>query len=486
MRRREDRAIAAGSAATAAFACHPAAGWAHAFGQRYDLPAPLGYFVAGAAAAVLLSFVVAAVFMRRVPQEPPGEGIAIPLGPLLPVLRVACQALSVLLLVMVVVAGLYGTRNPEMNLAPVLVWIIWWVGLSYVVACIGNVWSALDPWRALFEALDALARRAGLANGISLNRPYPQALGRWPAVALLLLFVWIEVVYPRAAVPSHIAWIALGWSAITLAGMVWFGAAAWRGNADVLAIYFGTLARFAPVDVAPDGRSIVLRPPGRGLITAEAAAPGMVAFVLAMLATVMFDGLLGTQAMALVHAALADRMALHPQTGGYLLGAVGLIGTWLLFLLAYLLACRATAGLVGDRSADAIARRFALTLVPIAIAYSVAHYFHYLVVQGQLIVPLLSDPLGRRWDLFGTATYYPDIGLLDARFVWHLAVASIVAGHVIAIWLAHRVALREFGGGGRTVAASIPLTALMVVYTVVSLLVIADPLVQYPASGATS
>lgn len=484
--RRGDRAGAAGSAATAAFACQPATAWAHAFGERYDLPAPLGFFVAGAAAAVALSFVVAAVFMRRVPREPRGEGIVVPVAPLLPALRVACQVLSVLLLCMVVIAGLYGTRNPEMNLAPVLVWIVWWVGVSFTVACIGNVWAALDPWRALFGAMDTLARRLGFASGISLGRPYPQALGAWPAVMLLLLFVWLEVVYPQAAVPSHVAWMALAWSAITLAGMVWFGAAAWRGNADVFAIYFGTLSRFAPIDLASDGRNIVLRAPGRGLITAGAASPGMVAFVLAMLATVMFDGLLGTQAMALAHAALADRVTLHPLAGGYVLGTAGLIGMWLAFLAAYLLACRAMAGLIRDRSASAIARRFVLTLVPIAIAYSVAHYFHYLVVQGQLIVPLLSDPLGRRWDLFGTALYFPDIGLLDARFIWYLAITSIVAGHVISIWLAHRLALREFGARGTAVAASVPLTVLMVIYTVISLLVIADPLVQYSASSATS
>jgi hypothetical protein len=464
----------------------PLAAWPHAFGERYDLPAPLGYFVAGAAAAVALSFVVAAAFLRGAPRESPDQGLVVPWGPLLPVLRALLQPLSVVLLCTVVVAGFFGSRNPEMNLAPILVWIIWWVGLSFLVVCVGNIWPALDPWRAIFKGVDTLARRLGLANGISLGWPYPQGFGMWPAVALLLLFVWIEVVYPRAAVPSHVAWIAAAWSAITLTGMVCFGADAWRRNADVFAIYFSTLARFAPLDITPGGRSIVLRPPGRGLIAAEAASFGMVGFVLAMLSTVMFDGLLGTQAMAIAHAALADWMTLHPLAGGYVLGTAGIIGVWLFFFAAYLLACGATARLVRDRSTDAIARLFVLTLVPIAIAYNVAHYFHYLLVQGQLIIPLLSDPLGRRWDLFGTASYYPDIGILDARITWYLAITSIVTGHVISIWLAHRVALREFGARGKAVAASVPLTVLMVIYTVVSLLIVADPLVQYSAARVTS
>jgi hypothetical protein len=482
---RRHRSARIASCAAAAFLNLPGPALAHAFGQRYDLPAPLGYFVFGAAAAVALSFVVAAVFVRRAPREVRDHQIVVRLGPLFPALRTLLPPLSLVLFCTAVVAGFIGNRNPEMNLAPILVWIVWWVGLSFLVACVGNVWPALDPWRAAFEGVDALVRRSGNRQGIALGWPYPERLGMWPAVVLLLLFVWIEVVYPRAAVPSHLAWFALAWTAVTLTGMACFGAETWRRNADVFAIYFGTLARFAPLDIGPDRRSVVLRPPGRGLITGEAVSNGMVGFVIAMLSTVMFDGLLGTQAMTIAHAALADWVKLHPLAGGYVLGTAGILGVWLVFLAAYLLACAATARLIRNRSAGAIARLFALTLVPIAIAYLVAHYLHYLLVQGQLIIPLLSDPLGRRWDLFGTASYFPDIGLLDARFVWNLSLASIVAGHVISIWLAHRLALREFGARGMAVKASVPLTVLMVIYTVVSLLIIADPLVQYGAASET-
>jgi hypothetical protein len=138
-----------------------------------------------------------------------------------------------------------------------------------------------------------------------------------------------------------------------------------------------------------------------------------------------------------------------------------------------------TARLVRDRPVAAVARMFALTLVPIAIAYNLAHYFSYLLAQGQMIIPLLSDPLGLQWNLFGTASYYPDIGLLDARFTWYLAISSIVTGHVISIWLAHRLALREFRAPRQAVIASVPLTVLMMIYTAISLLVMAEPLVQF-------
>jgi len=464
----------------------PAPACAHAFGERYDLPVPLAYFVVGAAAAVALSFVVAALFMRGKSREHLTPGLVVPLGPILPALRVVSQVISVALLCAVVLAGLFGTLNPEMNLAPVFVWIIWWVGLSVLVACIGNVWSALDPWRALFEWADAAARRAGRINGVSLGLSYPALLGAWPAVFLLLLFVWIEVLYPYAVMPSRLAGMIIVWTAITLLGMVCFGGPAWRGNADVFSLYFSKLGQFAAIGAGPDARSIVLRPPGRGLIASPLASLALVAFVITMLATVLFDGLLGTHALLLARRALMSWLPRLADDRGYLLGTASLIAVWLSFLGAYLLSSLATARLVGSRSSAAIARLFALTLVPIAIAYNVAHYFTYLVVHGQLIIPLVSDPLGRGWDLFGTIQFYPDIGIIGARTSWYLAIISIVTGHMISIWLAHGLALREFSSPREAVLASAPLTVLMVVYTVVSLLVMAEPLVQFGVSGAPS
>ncbi len=466
-------------AAAGVFCSLPAAAWAHAFDERYDLPAPLSYFVAGASATVALSFAVAAVFARRAPPASLTAGRQITPGPLLPALRHVCRFVSLVLFVLVVVSGLFGTGDPMMNFAPTMVWIIWWVGLSLFVACAGNVWPVLDPWRTLFEVIDALARRWRNGRGITMAWAYPRALGRWPAVVLLLSLVWIEVVYPQAAVPYRIACITLIWTAVTLLGMVCFGRESWQQNADVFAVYFATLGRFAPAAAGADHRRIVLRPPGRGLIATDAGSLAMVGFVIAMLSTVLFDGLLGGQVWLLVQRHIARLAPRLIDGNGYFLGTVGLVGLWLIFLAAYLLTCWVTARLVRGAPAGRLARLFALTLVPIAVAYNVAHNFSTLLIQGQQLIPLLSDPLGVKWNLLGTATYYANIGLVDARFTWYVAIGAIVAGHVIAIWLAHRVALREFGTPGTAVIASAPLTILMVIYTAISLSVIAEPMVKF-------
>ena len=316
-------------------------------------------------------------------------------------------------------------------------------------------------------------------SGVAIGWTYPQALGSWPAVILLLFFGWLEVIYPLASVPAQIAWLVLAWTALTLAGMTLFGRAVWQQHADVFALYFATLGRFAPLGGGPDERRVLLRLPGSGLLGGDATSAAIVAFVMAMLATVLFDGLLGTQAWRLLDRTVGGWFPQLLDRDGYILGTAGLLGVWLMFLGAYWMTCLITARLVRGHPADAIAGLFVLSLVPIAVAYNFAHNFSYLLVQGQGLIPLMSDPLGRGWNLFGTVLYKPDIGIVDARFTWYVAIGAIVVGHVIAVWLAHRAALQAFAELRVAVIATIPLTVLMVIYTAISLSIIAEPLVRF-------
>ena len=97
-------------------------------------------------------------------------------------------------------------------------------------------------------------------------------------------------------------------------------------------------------------------------------------------------------------------------------------GLPLVFVLVYLAFARWMAWMAEEQlTPGTVARLFVLSLVPIAIAYHLAHYFTYLLIQGQLLIRLASDPLGLGWNLLGTARYRPDIGLVGARAVWYTA-----------------------------------------------------------------
>jgi hypothetical protein len=417
---------------------------AHGFGRRYELPVPLWLYLGGAAAAVALSFAVVAGFAREARRAP-----ATARFPLIPERCRSGEAVAAALTFAVVLAGWFGDQNPLMNLAPTAVWAIWWVGLAYLSALCGNLWAAANPWAGAFAWAEALAGRK-----LSLGLSWPAALDLWPGVGLVFLFAWFELIYPEAAVPARIAIAALLYSVLTWAGMALFGHALWLERGEAFALAFGVFARLSPLS----------RERGRPATNAA------VALVLLVLASVMFDGLLATPIWAGL-AALAPLPPIPAETAG-------LCATWLLFIASYAGVSALIARAVGGgHSTGEIGRAFAFTLVPIALAYHVAHYLPFLVVQGQYLIPLLSDPLGHGWDLFGTAGWRVDSTVVGPRFAWFVAVAAIVLGHIAAVLLAHRRALVRFPAPLPARRGQLAMTGLMIAYTVASLSILAAPIV---------
>ena len=275
--------------------------------------------------------------------------------------------------------------------------------------------------------------------------PYPPALDVWPACALLFCFAWIELVYPNAAAPAHLAWFAIAYSLLTWTGMAVFGRDAWLKHGEVFTIVFGLFARLAPIELRANPRQVLLRPFGAGLIDRKPVSPSLMAFVLLLLATVLYDGFSATPAWSELERAFRAAFPGLGANAGILFRTLGLVAFWCLFLAAYLMVCAAMSAVVaGHRSSLDIACSFALTLIPIAVGYHVAHYLVFLLVQGQYVIPLLSDPFGFGWNLFGTAGYRVDIGIVGARFAWYAAVTAIVLGHVAAVYLGHVRAMQTF------------------------------------------
>src|SRR6516165_1775120 len=458
---------------------------AHGFGQRYDLPLPLSLYLFGTAAAVVLSFVIVGLFARHAPGAsgyPRIDRLARPLyRQIARALGTFLKLFSISLLVLTMIAGFYGNQNPYQNIAPTLVWIIWWVGLAVFSAFFGDLWVLINPWRALFDWADRLYRTGG-GRGLGFRWPYPEALAVWPAFALLLAVSWTELVFPSAAVPANIAWLALFYSLLTWTGMAAFGSEAWVRHGEVFSVFFGVFARFAPTEASIRDRSgeygLALRPFGAGLLAHERASTSMVAFVLLVLSTVLYDGLLSTPEWAEVERQLLGALPNLGEVGSVIVRTIGLVAFWALFFGAYVAVSTVMSIVAAFHSPWEIARNFAFTLVPIAIAYHLAHYLVYLLTQGQYIVPLASDPFGYGWNLFGTAGYRVDIAVVGARFAWYAAVTSIVIGHIAAVYLADVRAHQVLEIRRAALRSQVPLTVLMVVYTFVSLSILAEPIVE--------
>ena len=442
---------------------------AHGFGPRHELPLPLAVYLAAAGLTIVLTFLAMAWFSRHATGA--GEGFRFNLlatrpgrmlasAPALFVLRLAAVALFVL----VVAAGLLGTQSPLKNLAPAFVWALWWVGMTYVSALAGNLWAVVNPLDTLFRWAEAAYARLRPGRSLSLGLPYPRAAGVWPAAVLFLAFAWMELVWEGADRPASLSLAILAYAALAWTGMALFGRREWLRRGEAFAVVFGLLARFSPTEVREVGgrREWNLRPYAVGLLAREPAGASEVALIAFMLAAVTFDGLRETPLWASAGAA---------DTAGLIGGALALLG-------AYLAVCRMMARLGEDLQPwRRTAGLFIFTLIPIAIAYHLAHYLSFLVSALQYAIPLASDPLGRGWDLFGGATHFVRPGIVDAKTMWTVAVPAIVVAHVLAVCLAHVLALREFPGRRAALRSQYPMVALMIAYTMSSLWIIAQPII---------
>jgi len=462
---------------------------AHGFGQRFDLPLPLWLWLTGAGATIVLTFAALALFARRrdfgtaflcsidLLQFAPLRRIAHPLAV---VLRTICCALFALTLA----AGFFGNPDAYANLIVTMVWILWWVGMAFFCALVGDLWEVVNPLPTLYRAA---VRVIGCRE--SLGWAYPARLGAWPAVALFFAFAWAELVWQDKDVPRALATALLAYAALSWVSMLLFGVEVWRSRADAFAMAFRVLGRFAPLELRSstptEPARLRLRPYAAGLLANEPVPNSMAAFVLLMLATVTFDGFHQTPLMERIETAAQTSRPVAETL--FALSATGLDETqWLstalllLFPLAFVLIFRGVGAwmlrLAGS-SAHADLNAMVWSLVPIAVAYHLAHYATLLLTTGQFIIPLASDPFGWGWNLFGTRGRAVDLGFVSPAVYWYGAVALIVIGHVLAVIVAHVEAVRRFASHRAALLSQLPMVVLMVAYTSLSLWIMAQPIV---------
>ena len=215
--------------------------WAHGFALRYDLPLPLDFYLIASAAVVLLSF---GIMARARETRSPLNSYRIPLAQFIPnkkflhVVRILVRCASVILFFIVIFSGLFGNQNPLKNIAPVTVWVIWWVGFVYLTALIGNTWSIVNPWSSIYQSAEKVF-------GIQERKPNtPEQLGVWPAVILFFVFAWIELVWPGSEEPRLLATMVLAYSGLCWLGMSVYGRRTWLRKGEVFSIIFAVFGRF--------------------------------------------------------------------------------------------------------------------------------------------------------------------------------------------------------------------------------------------------
>jgi hypothetical protein len=420
---------------------HPAA--AHAgLATREDLPIPAWLFAWAASVVLIVSFFALSTLWKqprfeREDWRPLGAGLSRAL--LNPIAEVAAGLIGVFLLGLATWAGLHGTEAPDRNFGFTFLFVTCWLGFPLLSVLLGDVFRPFSPWRAIGRA--AGGGFVALTGQRPAHLRYPERLGRWPAAVGLVAYAWLELIYGAGGIVGltpHIMGVAvLVYSAYTLAMMVVFGTEEWSRRGETFSVYFNMFSQLSVLEVR-EGRI------GRRRLFSGAArwatVRGSLALVVASIGTTSFDGAqegalanpISSTFNKLVDAGLSLTTSFRVTSSIYLV--VCLVGVAALYLI----------GVQGMRTvrnappAPRLRQGFAHTLIPIAFAYLVAHYFSLFVFQEQAqFTYLLSDPLGTGADIFGTAGSGINYGLVGARTVWYVQVAALVVGHVCGLTMAH-------------------------------------------------
>jgi hypothetical protein len=455
----------------------PASAAAHGLVGRSDLPLPDWLFAWGASIVLIVSFVGLTLGWRSVQFEDYrwrefGDGVsAVLIGR---PAQIVAGTIGVLLLGLVVWTGIDGVDVPDRNFAITFVFVTFWLGLVVLSVLFGDVFRAFNPWRAIAHVV---ARGFSLLVGQRRTAPleYPERFGRWPAVAGLIGFVFLELVWGQTGfatagvTPQTIATATVVYSLYTFLAMGLFGIERWIDRGESFSQSFGMFATLAPLEIR-DGR--LGRRPFLAGATRWAAPAGSLALVLTAIGATTFDG----AQEGVLKEPISSTFQSFTDAGLSPLAALRLTNS--LFLAGALLAVTAIfwGGIYGMKIVDGrrpaieLARRFAHAFIPIALAYLVAHYFSLVVYQEQAqFTFLLSDPFGDGSDWFGTAGSGINYGLISATAIWYVQFGAIVVGHVLALALGHDRALALWKDPRTAAYSQVWMLVTMVFFSVLGL-----------------
>jgi hypothetical protein len=462
--RRNTLALLLGGLGVTALAL-PGEALAHGIVGRADLPIPVWLFSWAAAIVLVLSFVALSTLWRT-PQLQTLHSrrlLALPNG-----LEQLAGLAGVGLFALVIYSGFDGAQIYSANFSVTFIYVIFWVGLPVASVLFGDLFRAFNPWRACARAGWTVARLLPGGGSRAPLLTYPRRLGQWPAVAGIVGFAWLELVYvyPDKDRPSTLAALSLAYFLVMVIGMGLFGVDEWGGRADGFGAYFNLVSRLSALYRDGDG-ALRLRRPLSG-ITSLQIGPGTVGLICAIIGTTTFDGFSNGGVWRSLE---PDLQKLFADLGFNVTPAIELAYSVGMLLCLGLIAGTYRLGIIGVHSVSGrydrreLTHTFAHTLVPIGFAYVLAHYFSLLIWQSQAMVYLASDPLGNGSNLFGTAGYEIDYHVISYAAIWYVQVAALVAGHVSGLSLAHDRALVLYRDVEAAVRSQYWMLAVMVAFT---------------------
>lgn len=451
--------------------------YAHGAERGLVMLLPSGFYMTGGALAVLFSFLLLAAVPSGWFNK--GQDSFVTLVPYVSAPKPFLSSISFLVLLLCVVAGFIAPSDPLSNPLPLLIWTGWWVGFTLSQVLIGNLWPWLNPWTG---PVTLIRKVVGQGFGKRAYLVLPAAVGFLPAIVQFSAFAWFELVSLAPEDPPRLAMAVILYWVVNFAGIAAFGEVEWLKRGEPFSVFFRMIGMLTPLDVRIlNGRKMfVLTWPGKRCVEAEPLPPSGVVFILLTLATASFDGF--SETFTWLGFIGVNPLEFPGRSGVTLANSLGLAASPFILIILFYMAAIIGAWLAGETSAKGIKSltgQLVYSIIPISIAFHAAHYLTLLLVNGQYLLIMMSDPFALGWNLLGMSHWHVTTSFLlnihDVRIIWLAQTGIIVTGHVVGIILAHAIALRHFDLAKRAVVSQVFLAAIMVFYTVFGLWLLSTP-----------
>jgi len=419
----------------------------------------------------------------------------------------------------VIYAGLFGDFTT--NITPIITWTIWWAGLVFAVALFGNVWCFLCPWDGIANVVSRLAlwaKRPSLSLGLT---PPPPLRTVWPAIVLFVGLTWLELGFGITNNSRQTAYVALAMIVGAIVFALTFKKKAFCESVCFVGRITGMYSNFSPLAVrtrdtricdlcetrdcvngnekgypCPTGIDlgelqdntfctmctecfttcprnapiIQIRPPGRDMARITRGRMDEAWLALVLLSLTAFHGLSMTPVWKDVRPGSRDVVGWIASTlhvGELASFTVGMISVCAVPIAVYAACIWVAAKWVASSEVGfrSLFVSYAWAVLPVALFYHLAHNSMHLFMEGQDLIPALSDPLGRGWDLFGTAKMHL-APILGQQVTWGLQVSLVLVGHLFGLVVAHRISRRIFSDPGQATRSLIPMLGMMILLSI--------------------
>lgn len=425
------------------------------------------------------------------------------------------RAVSAALFLLMVAGCFYGSGDSEKNIVPLLVWTVWWEGLIFFVIFMGGAWCTFCPWDTI----------AGWMEGLSLRKRWPPGMrNMWPAILLFLSLTWFDEALNLEMGLGMTGWLAIAMVVAASAFVIVFDRKVFCRYGCFVGRLIGLYSMLAPVEVRANDDSVCascktmdcykgnergvgcptflfprafdvninctlcaecfktcphdnmvlnLRPWGSDLARELRPRMDETVLILLLLSLTGFHGLAMSPSWMMLQGGLSRTLGLSETTVFTMLMSVLIIIPIGFYAGLMLLASFANGKLAFKR----LFMSYAYALLPIAMSYHLAHNAEHLLLEGPKLLPMLSDPFGWGWDLFGTAQLDP-VPLITLEGLWCVQVFFILGGHMYGLFISEKVTRRLVSERGLAFRTQLPMLLAMISFSVFSLWLLKRPLLM--------